>query len=51
MTKERAKKILGDRDRTELLNMKKALSFCALLNTPEENERLLAVKTLLRNTK
>lgn len=48
MTKEQAKTILGDRPEWELKQMKKALSMCELLNTPEENERLLAVKTLLK---
>ena len=51
MTKQQAEKIVGDRARWELLKMKKALSFCGALNTPEEEERLQAVKIMLKNSK
>jgi hypothetical protein len=47
MTPQKAKEILGDRAHFELLHMRKALSSMQILNTPEENERLEAVKTLL----
>ena len=48
MTKEKAKEILGDRPKWELLNMKKALSIMGVFNTEEENQRLEACKILLR---
>jgi hypothetical protein len=48
MTVERAKEILGDRAEWELSNMKKALSMLQLLNTDEENERLEAIKVILK---
>ena len=48
MTKARAKQILGDRAKWELLNMRKALMMLSMLNTPEEDERLEAVNTMLR---
>lgn len=41
-------KLLSKRPRWELLNMKKALSIMAILNTPDENNRLQAVKFCLR---
>jgi len=47
MTITDAKKIIGNRPVWELRNMKKALSFLEAFNTPEENERLKAVKVLL----
>lgn len=49
MTLEQAQKILGNRAKWELQNMKKALSFMGALNSPEENERLEACKILLKN--
>jgi hypothetical protein len=48
MTGQEAKNILGNRARWELLNMRKALSFAEILNTPEESKRLEAVKVLLK---
>ena len=44
MTLDQAKAIIGNRAAWELSNMIRALSFCELLNTPEENERLKAAK-------
>lgn len=44
-----AEKILGDRADWELRAMKKALTTMPLLNTPEENQRLQAVKVMLRS--
>jgi len=49
LTLEQAKKILGKREKWELQNMKKALSFMGALNNPEENARLEACKILLKN--
>jgi hypothetical protein len=49
MTKEKALEIVGDRAHWELVNIKKALTFMGALNTPEEDERLEAVKVLLKN--
>lgn len=48
MTIDRARALLGDRSAWELRNMRKALSMMPFMNTDEENERLEAVKTLLR---
>ena len=48
MNIQEAKKILGDRAIWELKNMKRALTALWALNTPEENKRLEAVKTLLK---
>lgn len=48
MTKEKAKEILGDRATWELKNMKKALSILPWFNTKEEDERLKAVKVMLK---
>lgn len=48
MTPNEAKEILGDRAGWELQNMKKALTMFPILNTPEENLRLEAVKIQLR---
>ena len=48
MTIERAREILGDRARFELTHMRRALSSFPMLNSEEENERLEAVKVLLR---
>lgn len=51
MDLQKAKEILGDRATWELKNMKKALSMFVILNTPEENERLKAVKVMLKANK
>jgi hypothetical protein len=51
MNIQEAKNILGDRPRWELLQMKKALLFCPLLNSLEEDLRLKAVKTMLKYNK
>lgn len=51
MTIDQAKSIVGRRARWELIAIKRALSIHAWLNTAEENERLAAVKILLRVTK
>lgn len=51
MNYNQAFEILGNRAKWELQNMKKALSTFPILNTEEENERLEAVKTLLRTHK
>jgi len=48
MTKQKARQILGNRATWELKNMRKALSMLSILNTPEEDERLEAVKTMLK---
>ena len=48
MTTTEALKIVGNRASWELLNMKLALSTLTLLNTPEENKRLEAIKILLK---
>lgn len=49
MTKQEAIKILGNRAKWELQNMKKALSLMAIFNSPEENQRLEACKVMLRS--
>lgn len=49
MTIEKAREILGDRAKYELLNMRKALSTFPILNSDEENERLEAVEVMLKN--
>jgi len=51
MTIIEAKNILGNRDVWELKHMKKALSMLELLNSEEENNRLEAVKVLLKSMK
>jgi len=48
MTPKEAKKILGDRASWELKNMERALKSMPILNTPEENLRLEAVKVALK---
>lgn len=48
MTIDQAKSIVGNRARWELAAMRKALSMHPWLNTPEEAQRLQAVKILLR---
>jgi len=47
MTIQEARKLLGNKAIWELKNMKRALIALWALNTPEENKRLEAVKTLL----
>lgn len=51
MSKMKAREILGDRATWELKNMKKALSSFPILNSEEENERLEAVKVMLKERK
>lgn len=51
MTIEKAEAILGDRATWELKHMRKALSMLPILNSEEENERLAAVKVLLKTRK
>jgi len=51
MTIEEAKAILGNRATWELQVMKKALSIMSIFNSDEENERLEAVKVLLKQRK
>ena len=51
MTLEENLKRYSRRPRWELLNMKKALSMMPILNTEDENNRLAAVKLLLRTKK
>lgn len=48
MDLKEAKEIVGNRASWELVNMKKALSMCPMLNTEEENKRLEASKIVLR---
>jgi len=50
MNKQDAHKILGyNRDRDELLKMKRALSmFSGFFNTEEDSKRLEAIKVLLK---
>jgi len=45
---KKAKQILGDRATWELQNMKIALEMMPIINTQEDNERLEAVKVMLR---
>ena len=49
MNLKQANEILGDRATWELRNMKKALEMLPMLNSDEENERLEAVKTVLKS--
>lgn len=51
MELKQAKEILGDRALWELKHMKKALEIMGMFNTDEENERLEAVKILIKNYK
>ena len=44
----KARSRLGDRAEWELKNMKKALQMFPIMNTPEENQRLKDVKTILK---
>ena len=44
-----AKEILGDRATWELRNMKRALEMLPFFNTEEENQRLEAVKVMLKH--
>ena len=48
MSYDAALSIVGNRAKWELLAIKKALSMHQWLNTPAENERLIAVKIVLR---
>lgn len=48
MNIKEAEDILGDRATWELQHMKRALSMLQLLNSPEENKRLEAVKVMLK---
>lgn len=47
MTIEQAKKTLGNRPEWELRRIIKALGAFPILNTPEDNERLMAARVLL----
>lgn len=47
MTIEQAKKIVGNQPEWALKHMVKALSAFSILNTPEDNERLLAARVML----
>lgn len=47
MTIEQAKKTLGNQAEWQLRHIIKALSTFPILNTPEDNERLLAARVLL----
>lgn len=49
MTLIEARKIVGNQPKWALRNMVKALSMMSVLNTAEENERLVAGKMVLRN--
>ena len=44
----KSKQRIGDRAEFELRNMKKALGMFPIMNTPEENQRLKDVKTVLK---
>ena len=48
MSRDQALSIVGNRARWELMAMRKALSMLQWLNTREENQRLIAVRVLLR---
>ena len=48
MTYRKATDLLGDRAYWELVEMKRAWSLFSFLNTEAENERLTAVKVLLK---
>jgi hypothetical protein len=50
MTLPEAKKILGNRAKWELQNMKRALTFLGALNSQEENQRLEACRVMLKNS-
>lgn len=47
MNIEKAREILGDRARWELLAMRRALTAMPFFNTDEDDERLEAVHTML----
>lgn len=51
MELKEAKEILGDRATWELTAMKRALSSIPFLNTDEDNQRLEAVKVMLKYNK
>ncbi len=46
MNRIEARKIVGNQPKWALRNMARALSILNLLNTPEENQRLLALRAL-----
>lgn len=49
MTLQQAQSIVGNRAKWEMQAIRKALSMHAWLNTPEENQRLQAVRIILSN--
>ena len=49
MTLEKAKQIVGNQPIWAIKNMVKALQMCRLLNTKEEERRLLAGQIILKN--
>ncbi len=49
MTREKAKRIVGNQATWALKNMVKALKILPLLNTPEDDERLEAAQIILRS--
>jgi hypothetical protein len=49
MTLLQARDIVGNRARWELIAIRRALSMLQYLNTPEEMQRLQAVRVLLRH--
>lgn len=49
MTREKAKRIVGNQATWALKNMVKALKILPLLNTSEDNERLEAAQIILRS--
>lgn len=49
MTIEQAWKIIGNQPKWAIRNMVAALSMCPGLNTPAENERLVAGRIALKN--
>lgn len=46
-----AYKVVGNQSREDLKCMVKALSFCSVFNTEEDNKRLAAAKLILRRKK
>ena len=48
MNLEEAKNIVGNQDSVSLRNMIKALEMLPLLNTPEDDQRLIAGKIVLK---
>ncbi len=49
MSLAEAKDLLGNRANWELRNMKKALETATIMNTSEENQRLVAVRKVLKS--